>query len=301
MSNITSDRRARINRLKKIIVITNFSIIFVLLLLCILLSMRVCSMGREIDSLEDELRDAKNNMAEDEKETLEDIGQENESVGHLSEDDTEINPEEMYEKIAYLTFDDGPSGSTYEILDILDEYNVKATFFMTGKDVETWNDEYAAIAQRGHSIGMHSYNHVFSEVYASLDSFSKDLTRIREFLKEKTGIDTILYRFPGGSSTTKTTNMQTYIDYLNENGYKYFDWNVSSGDATAVKLSAETIVENVMNGAKGQNHIIVLMHDSSLNKTTIEALPTIIENLKNEGYILLPIVETTTPVHHIIN
>ena len=69
----------------------------------------------------------------------------------------------------------------------------------------------------------------------------------------------------------------------------------------SVKLSAETIVENVMNGAKGQNHIIVLMHDSSLNKTTIEALPTIIENLKNEGYILLPIVETTTPVHHIIN
>ena len=113
-------------------------------------------MGREIDSLEDELRDAKNNMAEDEKETLEDIGQENESVGHLSEDDTEINPEEMYEKIAYLTFDDGPSGSTYEILDILDEYNVKATFFMTGKDVETWNDEYAAIAQREHSLGMHS-------------------------------------------------------------------------------------------------------------------------------------------------
>lgn len=299
---MTPERRARVNSIKKAIVIVNFSILFIAIVGCIVLGTRVCSMDGEIKALEAKLskletENSNKNQPENNPDNniLEDESKENQSDDSLS-----VNQEQNGEKVAYLTFDDGPSDSTYAILDILDRYNVKATFFVNGKDYNSYADQYKEIVKRGHSIGMHSYSHAFEQVYESLDSFKSDTEKIHDFLYELTGVDVKLYRFPGGSSTTRTTQIELYIDYLNSKGYTYYDWNVSSGDAAPNKLSSEQIINNVMNGINGLDRGIVLMHDSTIRDTTVEALPVIIEKLLEEGYIILPITDMTPPVHHAI-
>lgn len=300
MGELTPERRVRINRIKKILVRTNFTVLFVLLAACIGLLIKTMVLSERIDKANEELANAKKKL-EEVSEVKPDDNEEDKEIETEDLSDVSVNPELVYEKIAYLTFDDGPSENTGNILDILDKYNVKATFFVNGKEGEVHEERYRQIVERGHSIGLHSYTHNFSQVYESIESFSQDTERIHTYIQTVTGVDTHLYRFPGGSSTTRTTHMQEYIDYIHSNGYEYFDWNVSSGDASSVSMSPEAIVENVMNGVTGKNRIIVLMHDSAAKDTTVEALPIIIENLFNEGYEILPIVETTTPVHHAVN
>lgn len=298
MGELTPERRARINHIKKILVRINFTVIFVLFAACIALFVRTVILSDNIDKINSELSEAR-------KEAKESTEAEGESIkAEIATEDlssVSVNPELVYEKIAYLTFDDGPSENTVNILDILDRYKVKATFFVNGKEGSTNEERYKEIVNRGHSIGLHSYTHDFGLVYESMESFSQDTENIHAYIQEVTGVDTHLYRFPGGSSTTRTTHMLEYIEYLENNGYKYFDWNVSSGDAVSEPLAADAIVENVMNGVTGHNRVIILMHDSAAKDTTVEALPIIIENLISEGYEILPIVETTTPVHHTVN
>lgn len=298
MGELTPERRVRINRIKKVLVRINFTILFVLFAACIALLIRNIILSERIEQLNGKLQET-----EKKPENPPDTEDESTNAEISTEDlsSVSVNPELVYEKIAYLTFDDGPSENTYNILDILDRYKVKATFFVNGKEGATSEERYREIVNRGHSIGLHSYTHDFGQVYESMESFSQDTERIHSYIQNITGVDTHLYRFPGGSSTTRTTHMLEYIEYLNSIGYKYFDWNVSSGDASTVSLTADTIVENVMNGVTGHNRVIVLMHDSAARDTTVEALPTIIENLISEGYEILPIVETTTPVHHTVN
>lgn len=298
MGELTPERRARINRIKKVLVRINFTVLFVLFAACILLLIRNIILSERVETLNWKLLEAEkeinNKLNTEDKNSEPEIP--TEDLSSVS-----VNPELVYEKIAYLTFDDGPSENTVNILDILDRYKVKATFFVNGKEGAVNEERYKEIAKRGHSIGLHSYTHNFEQVYESVESFSQDTERIHAYIQNITGVDTCLYRFPGGSSTTRTANILEYIDYIGSIGYKYFDWNVSSGDAAAVSLTAENIVENVMNGVTGHNRVIILMHDSAARDTTVEALPTIIEKLLNEGYEILPIVETTTPVHHTVN
>ena len=297
MGELTPERRARINRIKKVLVRINFTVIFVLFAACIILLIRNVILSGRIEQINEELQKEKElNKSPDTDEETTKTEISTEDLSSIS-----VNPELVYEKIAYLTFDDGPSENTYNILDILDRYKIKATFFVNGKEGAASEERYKEIVNRGHSIGMHSYTHDFGQVYESMESFSQDTERIHAYIQNITGVDTHLYRFPGGSSTTRTTHILEYIDYIGTLGYKYFDWNVSSGDAATVSLTADAIVENVMNGVTGHNRVIVLMHDSAARDTTVEALPTIIENLINEGYEILPIVETTTPVHHTVN
>ena len=199
----------------------------------------------------------------------------------------------------YLTFDDGPSYNTDRILDILNEYGVKATFFVVGK--EGYTKEYQRIVEEGHTLGMHSYSHKFREIYKSVDSFGKDMDDIHTFLYEVTGTDCSLARFPGGSSNTiSKVDMKELIAYLDREGIAYYDWNVSSGDASGTYISASQIVENVLNGVKRYDSAIVLMHDSPTKDTTVEALPIIIEKiLESENTVLLPISGDTIPVQHV--
>lgn len=298
MGELTPERRIRINRIKKVLVRINFTVLFILFAACIALLIRNIILSERIEQLNGKLRET-----EEKTETPPETEDES-TYAEISTEDlssVSVNPELVYEKIAYLTFDDGPSENTYNILDILDRYKVKATFFVNGKEGDASEERYREIVNRGHSIGLHSYTHDFGKVYESMESFSQDTERIHSYIQNITGVDTHLYRFPGGSSTTRTTHMTEYIEYLQSTGYKYFDWNVSSGDAASVSPDAAAIVENVMNGVTGHNRVIVLMHDSAAKNTTVEALPTIIENLISEGYEILPIVETTTPVHHTVN
>lgn len=154
-------------------------------------------------------------------------------------------PEQTYyngQKV-YLTFDDGPSTYTGELLDVLKENNVKATFFVVYNDDKEAQQYYKRIVDEGHSIGMHSYSHVYDQVYASQESFEEDVTKIHDYIQEQTGVDTHLYRFPGGSSNqVSKVDIQDLIGYLHDEGIVYYDWNSLSGDAVDASLTPSELM-----------------------------------------------------------
>ena len=199
----------------------------------------------------------------------------------------------------YLTFDDGPSANTDRILDILAQYGVKATFFVVGK--EGYTDQYRRIVEDGHTLAMHSYSHRYNEVYASLDSYKADLTKLHDYLYELTGEDCRFVRFPGGSSNTVSkVSMWDLIDYLESEDMVYFDWNVSSGDSTDNKKSVDQLTNNVLENIGKYNNAVVLFHDAAGKTTTVDALAGIIEKiLESDNTVLLPISEDTVKVQHL--
>ncbi|MBE5826513.1 MAG: polysaccharide deacetylase [Butyrivibrio sp.] len=213
------------------------------------------------------------------------------------------NPEDIEgTRYVYLTFDDGPSSSTDEILDILEEYDVKATFFVCGKPSAKYKDVYARIVNDGHTLGMHSYSHKYSDIYSSLDSFKADLDKLRIFLYETTGVWSKYYRFPGGSSNdVSQVDMTELIDHLDSSEITYFDWNVSAGDDRS-GATKETIYSNIVTNVPKFKHCIVLMHDAADKKSTVDALPQIIEAIQSmDDTVIVPITDNTLPVQHINN
>jgi peptidoglycan/xylan/chitin deacetylase (PgdA/CDA1 family) len=202
-------------------------------------------------------------------------------------------------KRIYLTFDDGPSANTDKILDILDSYGIKATFFVVGKS--GYDEQYKRIVSEGHTLAMHSYSHKYSEIYQSLDTYKADLLKLHDFLYELTGVDSKIVRFPGGSSNTiSKVDMGELISYLDEQDMIYFDWNVSSQDASSVTKSTQEIADNVINGLGKFNNSVVLFHDASNKDTTVEALPIIIDKvLESEDSVFLPISDDTVLVQHV--
>lgn len=213
----------------------------------------------------------------------------------------ESEPEEGPAHRVYLTFDDGPSTYTDDILDILDTYDVKATFFVLGKETDSAREALKDIVDRGHTLGMHSYSHRYSEIYESVESFAEDFTKLQEYLYEVTGVKSSVYRFPGGSSNTVSSlDMREFAGYLDEQEVRFFDWNISSGDGGSRLLSVEELVENCTAGIEKRGTSIILLHDSASKSTTVEALPIIIENiLAMEDTVILPITDETEPVQHI--
>ena len=200
----------------------------------------------------------------------------------------------------YLTFDDGPSSNTSQILDILKKYNYKATFFVIGKEDEESRELYKRIVEEGHTLAMHSYSHKYNALYDSVDSFDEDFSRIQNYLFEVTGQECLFYRFPGGSSNhVSNADMKKFISYLNDRQITYFDWNVSSGDATSQAYTPEELVENVMEDVVKYKTSIVLMHDSSTKASTVKALEPMIKALEGIEAEILPIDENTTVIQHI--
>ena len=216
------------------------------------------------------------------------------------EDVTGSEPEAKHK--VYLTFDDGPSKNTEKILDILDEYGVKATFFVVGKEDEEAAKRLQMIYERGHTIGMHSYSHDYSEIYESEKAFREDFLKSKQYIYDAIGVETIHYRFPGGSSNTLSDlSMEVFADFLEEQGVEYYDWNISSGDGSSTLVPVEVLVENCTAKISKYDTSIVLMHDSAAKTTTVEALPQIIETIQAmEDTVILPITENTQAVHHAI-
>ncbi len=208
----------------------------------------------------------------------------------------------LYGKLAYLTFDDGPSANTEEILDILDRYGVKATFFVISK--KNMDRQYRMIVERGHTIALHAYSHTYSKIYKSESAYFEDLKKIEDKVYNITGVRSRIIRFPGGSSNTVHRKyckglMDELKISVGEKGYIYHDWNVDSGDASANNVPAEKLLSNIKKNSKGKEVIDILMHDTGSGKlTTVEALPAIIEYLLSEGYTIVPITENTVPIQH---
>ena len=204
-------------------------------------------------------------------------------------------------KIAYLTFDDGPSTrNTPRILDILKEYNIKATFFVNGHGKK---ELYRRIADEGHAIGNHTYSHNYKDIYSSVVSFKKDVDKLSDYIEDVTGERPELFRFPGGSNNTVSrryggkTVMKTLCQVITSDmGYQYFDWNVSAEDTTAYRASKGLIVRSALNGAKHKKHAIILMHDAAPKTTTVEALPEIIDGLIKMGFKFDVLTKGTTKI-----
>ncbi len=192
-------------------------------------------------------------------------------------------------KTVYLTFDDGPSSITNKVLDILKKEEVKATFFVIGTKTEEAKSLLERISDEGHSLGNHTYSHNYNYIYKSVDNFFNDLYKNENVIFEATGKRPKIIRFPGGSNNTATRTekgkkvMNEIMDRLEKEGYIHFDWNASSGDASASPASVNDIINNTLTWINKNNTAVVLFHDTAAKGNTLKALPTIIEKLKFLG------------------
>ncbi|MBQ8611062.1 MAG: polysaccharide deacetylase family protein [Oscillospiraceae bacterium] len=201
------------------------------------------------------------------------------------------------ENVIYLTFDDGPSNRTPEILDILREKNVKATFFVVGQSDEERLQWMKQIVDEGHTIGMHTYTHQYKKIYASVEAYLEDMYAIFTQIRETTGVTPTVFRFAGGSINNH--NHGVYREIIAEmlrRGFVPHDWNVASADASSTPISSAQLLYNVVSGAQRVKRGVVLMHDSEYKYTTVEALPSMIDQLQEMGFKLDSLHENTQPI-----
>lgn len=306
-------RHKRVDRLKKGIMGLFAFAVLTPIVLTVVFTLR-------INSLEKRLRDVTGNLeklqAEEQKSAVEAYvsalgnpsGQEGASGQEATAGQEDARGQEdasdeenVTVRKVYLTFDDGPSSNTDNILDILDTYGVKATFFVTGKEGAKAEASYRRIVEEGHTLGMHSYTHDYSVIYASEEAFMEDMEKLQRYLYDVTGVQSTYIRFPGGSSNkVSDVDMRLLITDVHEAGMEYFDWNVSSQDASSKPLTKEEILDNCLNSIERFQNCIILMHDAGSKDSTVEALPELIEHIQAmEHTELLPITEDTVPVWHI--
>lgn len=194
--------------------------------------------------------------------------------------------------IVYLTFDDGPSEKTKEVLAILKREGVKGTFFMLGEEVKQYPDIARQVVQEGHAIGNHTYDHVYKELYGSFSVFAKQVMDTDDEIYRVTGIRTNLLRAPGG---TFGNFDQGYYDALAKAGYIVNDWNVDSGDSARIGVPAKEII-NTVKGSRLSSKVVVLMHDSSIHEESVKALPEVIDFFKKKGYQFAVLTDQVKPI-----
>ncbi len=302
-----AEQDAHFQLMKRLLVIIPLSIILILSTLCVILGVGLYDARRQLSELREKNVPA---MAQDQdidegelSGALYTASGVSESERGATDAEEAVTGEGDEIRKVYLTFDDGPSGNTGKILDILAEHNVKATFFVVGKTEEKYQPLYKRIVEEGHTLAMHSYSHKYNEIYQSRESYIEDLSKLQEFLYETTGVWCRYCRFPGGSSNTVSrVDMHELIDYLEEQDMSYFDWNVSSGDASTAYISPEAVVRNSTARLAEFDEAIILLHDAVDKSSTVRALPELIEKIQAmEDTKIVPITDETEPIHHISN
>ena len=202
-------------------------------------------------------------------------------VAGIAPQKTTLTFADSSEKIIYLTFDDGPSDRvTPKILDVLKEENVKATFFIVGKNAVRRKNILRRAVREGHTLGVHSYSHVYNEIYSSVQSLLEDIDKCNEIIKEITGAPASVYRFPGGSFFLSDPLKQAVID----RGMTYVDWNASLNDAELQDPTPDTLYDTAVATAANRNKVIMLAHDTTDKTATAEALKNVILYFKQQGY-----------------
>lgn len=186
-------------------------------------------------------------------------------------------------KVAYLTIDDGPSyNNTTKILNILKENNINATFFLIGQNAERYPQLVKQEVAEGNSVANHTYTHPL-RYRMGAENFMNDVNKCDEIIKNIVGDKYVkkLMRFPGGVFTNK---IKAYTDVVTEHGYRYINWSAETGDADRNLEPVEYLINHVKHDIRGQNNVVILMHDAPAKTTTVQALPTIIQYLKEQGY-----------------
>ena len=207
--------------------------------------------------------------------------------------------EPLPEKWVCLTFDDGPSKTTPDVLAALNTAGVHGTFFVVATD---YNEKYLPLlteaAAAGHQIALHSASHEYSDIYQSSDAYWEDIALLKERIAPYVDVESIRYlRFPGGSTNTVSRRyggkglMKQLKAEVEQKGLQWVDWNVCAEDAVGGHPSADTIYRNVVRETGQQTNCIVLMHDSATTRTTAEALPDIIRWYADNGYTFLTVAE----------
>ena len=198
----------------------------------------------------------------------------------------------------FLTFDDGPSRMTPKVLDLLKQYNAKATFFLIGSELTKYKDLVKRMQDEGHTIALHSNTHNYKKIYASDEAFWKDMETLSKRVEEITGEKSRLIRFPGGTSNTVSRKYSPGImtrleKQAHEKGYLVYDWTISSADASGHNVAASKISNSVIKGMKNsRSPKIALMHDAGGKQTTVDALSAILDYGNKNGYIFAAMDET---------
>ena len=203
-------------------------------------------------------------------------------------------------KIVFLTFDDGPWDDTDRLLDILAAHNVKATFFVTAMH-EEYLDCINREAAEGHTVAVHTYSHVFDQVYSSSEAYWADFERMNDIVEERTGYRANIFRFPGGvSNTISSFNpgiMSRLAEEAHERGLEYFDWNVDCGDGGGLD-DPDGVYNNIIEGIQSLDVAVVLCHDT--HGTTVDAIDRVLTWGEENGYTFLPLAKGMTVCHHSI-
>lgn len=189
----------------------------------------------------------------------------------------------------YLTFDDGPSLRTAEILDILKANDIKATFFVTGQTSDLAQEIMRRIVAEGHTIAVHTYSHKYQEVYSSVEAYLADFNRIYNWIHEVTGVYPQIFRFPGG--TINSYNKAIYRELVAEmdrRGFVHHDWNAMCGDADGKDHTPEELARNSL-AMLGAKRAVILMHDSAVRQNTVACLQTVIAGYRSAGYTFAPL------------
>lgn len=212
--------------------------------------------------------------------------------------DLYVDPPDEYSvqegKVAYLTFDDGPSARTAGVLDVLDEYDIKATFFVITNKLDT--DMLKRIAEGGHTIGIHTHSHQYKEIYASIEDYLDDFDTAFQTIYEATNIKPNIFRYPGGSINAYNRGFyQELNSEMLRRGFVFYDWNVSSGDS-APNTGSDQVYQNIVQKIGGQDKLIILMHDSQQKYASLRALPRVIEYLQSQGYSFAPLDHRVEPI-----
>lgn len=186
-------------------------------------------------------------------------------------------------KTAYITFDDGPSENTQQILDILKKYGVKATFFVLGEKAQMRPDLVLRIFNEGHTVANHTYSHEYDTVYQSPEVLREEIYKTEDIIASIIGRKNVmkLFRFPGGSMNKRQSEMRADFEQF---GYKYADWNALNGDAEMADYTYDHCIARIKETCSDTGDVVILMHDAATKQMTAAALPETIEYLISQGY-----------------
>ncbi len=287
-------RKKRVRRIKRFIIMLLVLLLLTPIGLCVWMYFKIDALEARIDSMEISQSEVSTEAVSGPALTSDN------SVSGAAVSGAAVEKEKPGKgKKVYLTFDDGPGPNTEKILDILKKNDIKATFFVTGKTDDFSKQMYKRIVEEGHTLGMHSYSHVYDEIYASEKAFSQDFDKLYEFLHDVTGEYSKFYRFPGGSSVQDTkVPIKKLVKFLDKKEITYLDWNVLSPDIKDANVSKKQLLKELRKEVKKYDTSVVVFYDTQTQPMTIKALPSVIKALKKDEYEILPVDENTAPIRH---